>query len=96
MLQHSPVGTPQGDRHHGGLSGCAAAALVFPLPCLSRVLGGASALALNGKRRELRLEQSLIAFRILVLSFKTSMGAFVQLLCSAAKQELRNRCLTPE
>lgn len=96
MLHHGPVGTPQWDRHRGGLSGCTAAAVVFPLPCLSRVPGGASALALSGKRREMKFEQSLIAIRILVLSFKTSMGDFLQLLCSVVKHELRNRCLTPE
>lgn len=96
MLHHGPVGTPQGDGHHGGLSGCTAVALVFPLPCLSRVPGGASALALNGKRRALKFEQSLIALSILILSFKTSVGDFVQLLCLAVKHELRNRCLTPK
>lgn len=96
MLHHGPVGTAQRDRHHGGLSGCTAAALVFPLPCLSRVPGGASALALNGKKRELKFEQSFIALRILVLSFKISVGDFAQLLCSAVKHELRNRYLTPE
>lgn len=83
MLHHSPVGTTQWDGHRGGLSGCAAAALVFPLPCLRRVHGDASALALNGKRRELKFEQSLMTLRILVLSFKISVGDFVQLLCSA-------------
>lgn len=61
MLHHGAVGTPQWDCHRGGLSGCTAAAEVFPLPCLSRVLGGASALALNGERRELKFEQSLVA-----------------------------------
>lgn len=67
MLHHGAVGTPQRDRHRGGLSGRAAVAEVLPLPCLSRVLGGASALALNGERRELKFEQSLVALRILVL-----------------------------
>lgn len=96
MLHHGPVGTAQRDRHRGGLSGCTAAAQVFPLPCLSRVLGGASALALKRKKRELKFEQSFIALRIPVLSFKISVGDFVQLLCSAVKHELRNRYLTPE
>lgn len=82
-LHHGPVGTAQWDRHRGGLSGCTAAAVVFPLPCLSRVPGGASALALDGKRRELKFEQSLMILRILVPSFKIPMGDFVWLLRSA-------------
>lgn len=91
MLHHCPISTPERNCDYGCLSCCTAAAQVFPFPCLNRVFGIASALALAMRNRHFLISHASVDVTILqsgtywpTLHFHTCVTAGIANFCNSA------------